>query len=151
MVAAGVLFVIRPADRVPEAWAVSISLGVIGVLQMIFPFTGALGESRTIFSIVMNLAILSAGIGVMLVYFRRELRERTQLNHRLERALERALGGYLPICAHCKSIRDEAGEWQRLESYLSDRTGAAFSHGICPSCVVEHYPDDAFSPAVSAA
>ena len=59
--------------------------------------------------------------------------------HRLEGALARALSGYLPICAHCKSIRDESGEWHRLEKYLSERTDAAFTHGICPTCEEEHF------------
>jgi len=50
------------------------------------------------------------------------------------------LQGLLPICAHCKNIRTELGEWQRIEAYVSTHTSATFSHGICPPCMAEHYP-----------
>lgn len=66
-----------------------------------------------------------------------------QLNRDLERALAdvRLLTGLLPICAHCKSIRDESGHWQPLESYFSDHSDARFSHGICPGCLRTHHPE----------
>jgi PAS domain S-box-containing protein len=53
----------------------------------------------------------------------------------------RTLRGLLPICAFCKDIRDESGEWQRLESYVSNRSEAKFSHGLCPSCAEKNYGD----------
>lgn len=46
----------------------------------------------------------------------------------------RQLHGLLPICASCKSIRDAAGTWHALESYIAARSRADFSHGICPPC-----------------
>ena len=61
-----------------------------------------------------------------------------------ERALERrvkVLEGLLPICSFCKNIRNEAGEWERMEGYISRRSEAQFSHGVCPSCTATHYPD----------
>ena len=59
-----------------------------------------------------------------------------------ERSLERrvkVLEGLVPICAFCKNIRNEAGEWERLEKYISRRSEAEFSHGVCPSCNEKHY------------
>jgi len=53
----------------------------------------------------------------------------------------RALSGLLPICASCKSIRDDKGYWAKLESYISEHSDVQFSHGICPSCIAEQYPD----------
>ena len=53
----------------------------------------------------------------------------------------RTLQGMLPICAHCKKIRDDQDNWQPMESYISQRSGAKFSHGICPDCLREHYSD----------
>ncbi len=44
------------------------------------------------------------------------------------------LEGLLPICPECKKIRDETENWQPVESYLTRRTEAQFSHGICPEC-----------------
>jgi len=51
------------------------------------------------------------------------------------------LEGLLPICAFCKSIRNNAGEWERLEAFISRRSEATFSHGFCPSCQRTHYPE----------
>jgi GAF domain-containing protein len=51
------------------------------------------------------------------------------------------LEGMLPICSHCKSIRDDEGYWQRVESYVRARSHAEFSHGICPICMEKHYPE----------
>ena len=58
-----------------------------------------------------------------------------------ERALKeiKTLQGIIPICQHCKGIRDDKGDWNRLEQYISTRTDAQFSHGICDTCLKEHY------------
>lgn len=47
----------------------------------------------------------------------------------------------IPVCANCKSIRDEAGKWHRMESYLSARFGIHFTHSICPVCTKQLYPE----------
>ncbi len=47
------------------------------------------------------------------------------------------LSGLLPICSYCKSIRDDHNYWQQVDAYLSTRTEARFSHGICPKCYKE--------------
>lgn len=51
------------------------------------------------------------------------------------------LRGILPICMHCKKIRDDAGFWQAVESYIRRHTLADFSHSICPECLKEYYPE----------
>lgn len=48
------------------------------------------------------------------------------------------LEGLLPICAYCKKIKDDNNHWQHMESYISHRTEANFSHGICPDCYQKH-------------
>ena len=66
----------------------------------------------------------------------------------LESALSliKSLEGILPICSNCKRIRLEGTEaknqdsWIPLESYISNRTDARFSHSICPKCMKELYP-----------
>lgn len=50
-----------------------------------------------------------------------------------------SLHGLLPICMCCKKIRDDAGYWNQLEAYISSRSQAQFSHGICPVCAEEMY------------
>ncbi len=44
------------------------------------------------------------------------------------------LEGILPTCMYCKKIRDEQNEWVGIEAYISKRSQASFSHGVCPSC-----------------
>lgn len=59
-----------------------------------------------------------------------------------ERTAEiKTLQGVLPICAHCKKIRNEQGAWQQLELYISQHTDAQFSHGLCVDCIAELYPE----------
>jgi hypothetical protein len=61
----------------------------------------------------------------------------------LNAALEevRSLRGIIPICAHCKKIRDDRGAWNQLEAYIQRHSEAQFSHGICPDCVRKHFPE----------
>jgi len=51
------------------------------------------------------------------------------------------LRGLLPICAHCKKIRDDQGYWEQLESYLNRHAEVQLSHGICQDCLKKYYPD----------
>jgi len=46
----------------------------------------------------------------------------------------KTLSGLIPICASCKKIRDDKGDWQRIEEYIEERTNAEFTHGLCPDC-----------------
>jgi len=46
----------------------------------------------------------------------------------------KTLRGMVPICCHCKRIRDDQNYWSRVEEYLTAHTEAVFSHGLCPEC-----------------
>lgn len=52
----------------------------------------------------------------------------------------RILEGFLPICAHCKKIR-ELDQWEPVERYIKSHTLADFTHSICPDCMKKYYPD----------
>ena len=69
--------------------------------------------------------------------------EREKLIFELQEALEKVktLKGMVPICSHCKKIRDDKGFWNQLESYISRHSEAKFSHGICPECMTKFYED----------
>lgn len=58
----------------------------------------------------------------------------------IEKTIVDAIGGLLPICAHCKKIREDDGSWVSIEKYISDHSEAEFSHGLCPDCVKALYP-----------
>jgi hypothetical protein len=61
------------------------------------------------------------------------VRDRTR---QLEESLAQVkhLRGLLPICAWCKKVRDDEDYWHSVEDYISQRTEAQFTHGICPDC-----------------
>jgi len=67
----------------------------------------------------------------------------------LEQALSeiKILKSFLPICSSCRKIRtSESNEvkeetWESIESYISEHTTTKFSHGICPECKKQLYPE----------
>jgi sigma-B regulation protein RsbU (phosphoserine phosphatase) len=61
----------------------------------------------------------------------------------LSLALEqiKTLRGIVPICSNCKKIRNDKGYWQQVEVYVHNHTEAEFTHGICPDCIQELYPN----------
>jgi hypothetical protein len=63
-------------------------------------------------------------------------KKREKLIGELKTALShvKTLSGLLPICSHCKKIRDDKGYWNQLESYLNEHSQITLSHGICPEC-----------------
>lgn len=69
--------------------------------------------------------------------------EREALIRQLKASIARVrrLEGLLPICAHCKQIRDQEGRWVQIERFVSARSDAQFSHGICPGCLDTHFPE----------
>jgi PAS domain S-box-containing protein len=74
---------------------------------------------------------------------RREAEQETErLVAELREALEsvKTLKGLLPICMYCKKIRNDQGYWDRIESYISTRTDATFSHRICGDCSRARHP-----------
>ena len=70
-------------------------------------------------------------------------KEREKLIADLQEAVSqiKRLSGLLPICSNCKKIRDDAGYWSQVEEYITKHSDATFSHGICPSCLKELYPE----------
>jgi hypothetical protein len=69
------------------------------------------------------------------------LQREVGLRKGLEGALSqvKTLQGYLPICSHCKAVRNDEGYWQQVEVYVREHTRAEFTHGICPQCLKEHF------------
>ncbi len=95
------------------------------------------------FVAVSLLAATLAVYGVYRLRVRRlQLHER-ELARRVAESLAqiKVLRGMLPICASCKSIRDDQGYWNQLESYLKQHSQAELSHALCPACTSEFYPD----------
>ncbi len=69
--------------------------------------------------------------------------EREKLITELQDALAKVktLSGMLPICACCKKIRNDAGYWEDVASYISKYSEVLFSHGLCPDCMQTAYDE----------
>lgn len=91
----------------------------------------------------------SEAFNAMIVALERNERLLREKIKELENAIShiKRLEGVLPICAQCKRIRLKGHQpknpksWVKIESYLSTRTDAKFSHTICPDCMRELYPE----------
>jgi len=73
---------------------------------------------------------------------KREMDRRKAREEELEQAMQeiKVLRGILPICAQCKKIRDERGQWYTVESYIKGHSEVDFSHVICPDCLDKQFP-----------
>jgi DNA-binding response OmpR family regulator len=77
------------------------------------------------------------GVGLRVATLQRRLADRvTELENALAHVTR--LQGLLPICMYCKKIRNDQNYWTQVETYVSDHSGARFSHSICPDCRVKH-------------
>ncbi len=72
-------------------------------------------------------------------YTRKIVEQREELEKAM--ASVKQLSGLLPICSHCKQIRDDGGYWQQLDKYVGDHSLVQFSHSLCPQCVTKLYPE----------
>lgn len=88
---------------------------------------------------LLGLTLLSAGY----YQLKKSTDQREELIGDLRKALAevKTLSGLLPICASCKKIRDDKGYWNQIEVYFQQHSRTQFSHGICPDCLDELYPD----------
>lgn len=94
-------------------------------------------------SAVSALVLLSVAVAWLArTTWRRQLQAQAEREHLIDEltaalAEVKQLKGMLPICGHCKKIRDDQGYWKHLESYLSEHSEATFTHGVCPDCAQE--------------
>ena len=131
--------VIAPEGQQATGFLLRIShrgetLGVLTVHDVALPHhIGKYLETAQVVAEVAGLAISNA----------RRLRRYQKNIQRLEEALSQVetLSGLLPICAHCKKVRDDEGYWHQVEAYVAKRSRASFSHSLCPECVQHHFPD----------
>ncbi len=71
-------------------------------------------------------------------HFEKNVQRDSNVIERAKTEIKRAM---LPICSNCKKIRDENGTWQDLAGYVKTHFDAHFTHGICPACKEELYPE----------
>ncbi len=144
----------NPFDLVlPEDWPVAeehiIKLLSGEIASAHYEFRGITKEKKTIFMEAYGTATILQGrpavIGTLLDISERKLaeeeRDRLIIDHLDALSRIKTLSGLLPICSSCKKIRDDKGYWKQIESYISEHSEALFSHGICPDCAKNIYPE----------
>jgi len=77
--------------------------------------------------------IARVSVGARVVQLQTALGERVRS---LEEALAnvKALQTLLPMCAYCKSIRNDQNYWEKVETYFTQHSNVAFTHSYCPNC-----------------
>jgi hypothetical protein len=109
------------------AYAIAIVLPTVR-LTFFLPWHQADSFSVLIINTLIRIAAL-----VLIVY----LVDRTAAQARRLKVLE----GILSICASCKKIQNEKGDFEQMEKYISDHSQVLFSHGLCPECFKKLYPE----------
>ncbi len=103
-------------------------------------------ENRPVLAILKQVA----EIEVELSQAQKEIERRKAAEQERDRTIQqlkkavlevKTLRGFLPVCSNCKNIRDDKGYWMRIEAYIQEHSYAEISHGICPQCAKELYPD----------
>lgn len=90
-----------------------------------------------------SLLLLWTMAGILMRRIRVERQHDEAVIHREEfLARIKVLHGLLPICAHCKKIREIDGHWEQLEAYIHQHSEADFTHTICEKCALIHYGVD---------
>jgi hypothetical protein len=136
-----------PAAQYPVVYAVPVVLAAwysgrwpaltlaiaVPLLRLIFfvaPMAGPINLLLVLLTIFRGVVIAFLGI-----WFARLADHERDLERRVK-----VLEGMLSICAFCKKIRNESGAWEQLEAFISRKSEAEFSHGMCPTCAEANYP-----------
>lgn len=118
---ASLAFRVRPPWWATWWFRTALGLGAVGAVAAVIRF---------------RLAAMARSKAELEAVVRQRTEELKARNQDLTEALAQVkhLSGLLPICASCKKIRDDGGQWNSLETYISSHSEAAFTHGICPEC-----------------
>jgi PAS domain S-box-containing protein len=148
------LFHPADAERVLEDYRALLS-GLAAPQHTTFRVRRPDGELRWIEAFVSPIRVDGApAVQAAMVDITRRKRvedERERLIEKLNRALDEigALRGIIPICASCKKVRKDDGYWTQVETYVAQHSSAEFSHGLCPDCLAELYPDASANASVN--
>jgi len=79
------------------------------------------------------------GLAALIEFFAARESDEKIHHHRTPRSKTKR-GRIIILCAHCDREQDERGHWHRIASRRK-HYGARLTHGICPDCTREHFPE----------
>ena len=127
--------------------AMPTTLLVLVLLWLVFAYKEPTYPAENFFAALTAVILNFLGFVASLMYGRtrrtnfihiekeRSLREELEKTH----AGLKILSGFLPICSNCMKIRDDDGEWERTDTYISKHADVEFTHSICPCCSEKLY------------
>ncbi len=132
------ILIYRSADKDIKSKAILTVIG--GAIYRFSTFIFyAFGLSKLIPGIIgFSIAV---GLFIVSLSFKLEPRLITSLIKSYNKAKIKLVKKIMPICSHCKSIRNEEGSWSPIEEFLNDSSDTDVSHSICPSCLTKYYSD----------
>jgi ligand-binding sensor domain-containing protein len=117
--------------------------GTWGTTEATFPFslTPRLYQTRAFVGLCVLGCVLAIAGGFGWRLHRAKVHQR-ELQQRVDEALShvKTLSGLIPMCAWCGKVRDDAGYWGQVASYIQSHSDAKVSHALCPECVHKHFP-----------
>jgi hypothetical protein len=123
--------------REGTAWSSLVLLGWLGVafgpaLQGTeLPYSSSF-VARFSFSYVI-ISLLAFEVEWRRLGYRLRLSRETEALRRALRDVE-VLQGFVPICAECKSVRDDRGYWSEIGAYLEEHSLAQVREALCAEC-----------------
>lgn len=116
-------------------------LGMNKLLMIFFLF----GYLLVALSLIMNYTFIGV-LFVSLVFFFGAVFVMlgTRLHARMLNEIQKTIHGLVPICMSCKKVRrkgrnsKDPASWTEIESFVSGKTEAKFTHGLCPSCLQQY-------------
>jgi hypothetical protein len=113
------------------------SLAGLGVFSVFSQARGAVAVILA-WSVVaeMVIAYLTVRFRALHEQLARSKADLLEMNAELQAAVAevKELRGMLPICAWCKDVRGDVGDWEKIETYIAKNSHATFTHGVCPKC-----------------
>lgn len=116
--------------------------GFLGAFELYYNITDQMTslEKQTFYATILPFAVSAFLLSALSWGFKNL--EVSMIEKQKAEAEVKALQGIIPICMHCKEIRDDKGSWNQIEAYIESHSDAQFSHGLCESCLEKHYGKD---------
>jgi integral membrane sensor domain MASE1 len=132
------------ARETATATAILSVIAITGTLLGSGPFARSTPQESLLLlqAFVGGVAVLGLTFAGVMAGRRRAEAEQERLLHELQVSLDHVkhLHGLLSICAGCKRIRNDHGYWESIEAYVHEHAGVEFTHGLCPTCATQLYP-----------